>query len=189
MRNKVKRHMPIGLKIALKWIFYVFFSFVLFASSTSGNPDKSKALVLIPFCLAISCYEAEISSAVMGALCGILADISAGQLIGFSGFYLALMCGLSSALFRQFLRKNIINYFIITLISCSLYLYVSYFFFYRIWDFAGHEYVLKVRLAPSFFKTLLWSLIMFPAVWLSQKLAEGVRRPVIEEQDEKIDRV
>lgn len=189
MKNKAKVHLPPRLRIALKWTVYVVFTFIIFAFSTSGNPDKSKALVLIPFCLAVSCFEAEIPSTALGALGGILTDIASGQLIGFCGFYLALICGLSSAMFRQFLRKNIINYFLAVLLTCSIYLYISYFFFYRIWDFEGHELVMKARLLPSYFKTLVWSLVVFPLIWLSQKLADGTRELVIEQQDAKIDRV
>lgn len=189
MRNKTKKKLPQGAKTALKWLFYTASAFILFALSTSGTGEKPTAVAILPFCIAVSCFSGEVESAALGALGGILADISQGRLMGFTGLYLCLACGLASALFRQFLRKNIINYLILDIVICALYLYIDYFFFFRIWDFEGHEAALELRLLPALFKNYLWSPIIYAAVKLCDRLAAPDRTLEIEESDARIDRV
>ena len=107
----------------------------------------------------------------MGGFAGLLIDVSQGQLIGFTALYLCLCCGLVSALFRQFLRKNFINYAAAVIACTFAYLYIHYFFYYRIWEYEGYGLALSERLLPSALKTLLWAPVWFVYVWLITKLA------------------
>ena len=71
----------------------------------------------------------------------------------------------------------------------AAYLYIDYYLFYRIWGYEGIENVLKAVLLPSWFKTLLWSPVVFFGVWLIDKLTGPFRQLVIEEQAEGVDRI
>lgn len=189
MRNKNLKPLPMPLKAALRWIFYFFAAMLFAAFSTAGSGESSKAYVLIPLSLAVAVFSGEIESAAFGGFCGVLTDISTGQLPGFTAVYLCLISGLVSALFRQFLRKNFINYIMLTAAALFAYLYIDYFFYYRIWEFEGYKTALRSRLLPGAFKTFFWMPVVFFAIRLAVRLS-GDRRPLdIEETDENIDRV
>lgn len=188
-RSKPRKPLPLPLKTALKWAAYIISAMLAFAFSTSGSSTHSKALALMPLAISIAVFSEEIPSAAMGGFAGLLIDISQGQLLGFTGLYLCLLCGLVSALFRRFLRKNIINYLVAAVIIAFAYLYIHYFFYYRIWDYEGYSEVLTSRLIPSTLKTLLWSPVWFVYAWALTRLSGEKRELEIEEADEKIDRV
>lgn len=189
MRSKPIKPLPLPLKTAIKWAVFIITAAIVFAFSTAGASSHSRALALLPLAISISVFSEEIPSAVMGGFSGLLIDVSQGQLIGFTALYLCLCCGLISALFRQFLRKNFINYAIAVIICVFIYLYIHYFFYYRIWEYEGYGLVLKSRLLPSALKTLIWSPVWFVYVWLLTKLSGKKKTLEIEEADEKIDRV
>ena len=178
-----------NVRIVLKWLFYVLSMILFYCRMTSGDGSSSKALMLIPFSIAIACFEAEIPSAVIGAVSGILIDMATGQLLGFTGLYLCLLCGIISGMFRQFLRKNIINYFALTLLTCLVYLYIDYYFFYVIWDYEGYEIVLKTRLIPSHIKTIAFSPLCYVACLIAERLSIVKRKLELEEKSEMVDRL
>lgn len=189
MRSKPIKPLPLPLKTAIKWAVFIITAAIVFAFSTAGASSHSRALALLPLAISISVFSEEIPSAVMGGFSGLLIDVSQGQLIGFTALYLCLCCGLISALFRQFLRKNFINYAVAVIICVFVYLYINYFFYYRIWEYEGYGLVLKSRLLPSALKTLIWSPVWFVYIWLLTKLSGKKKTLEIEEADEKIDRV
>lgn len=187
--KKIKKPVPEGVKTAFRWIVYTIIAFLLFAFSTQGDSSVPKAIVLFPLAFAIAVFESEVPSAVTGTVCGLLIDISTDKLLGFTAFYMCVLCGLMSALFRQFLRKNIISYIAITAALTGIYLYVDYYLFYKIWGEIGYETVLKTVLLPSWLKTVLWSPLVFFAVWLFDRITGPERRLVIEATDKNIDRI
>lgn len=187
--KRQRKPLPPHARTALKWAVYVLAGFAFYAAATSGAAGSSKGLMLLPLGCAIAMFSGEISASVTGFVAGILLDMASGQLIGFSSFYLCIVLGLACAMFRQFFRKNLINFEILTLAVCLAYYYLVYFFYYRIWDYEGYGLVLTTRLVPSFIKTMVGSPFIFGGVWLTEKLSRGTRQLEIEEQDDKIDRV
>lgn len=178
-----------NIRTVLKWVFYVLMLIFFYCVMVSGSGNGAKALMLIPFSTAIACYEGEIPSAVIGAISGILIDMATGQLIGFTGVYLCLFCGIISGMFRQFLRKKIVNYFALTVATCLVYLYVDYYFFYVIWDYEGYREVLKARLIPSHLKTIVFSPLCYLMCLAAEKLSTVKRKLELEEKSEMVDRV
>ncbi len=176
-----------NVRTVLKWVFYVITMIFFYCVMVSGS--GSKALMLIPFATAIACYEGEVPSAIIGAISGLLIDMATGQLLGFTGLYLCLFCGIISGMFRQFLRKNIVNYFALTLVTCLVYLYIDYYFFYVIWDYEGYQEVLKARLIPSHLKTIVFSPLCYLACLAVEKLSTVKRKLELEEKSEMVDRV
>ncbi len=176
-------------RTVFKWLFYVLVMIFFYCEMVSGSGNGSKALMLIPFATAIACYEGEVPSAIIGAISGLLIDMATGQLLGFTGLYLCLFCGIISGMFRQFLRKNFINYFALTLATCLIYLYIDYFFFYKIWDYEGYEAVLKYRLIPSHLKTIVFSPLCYLACLIAENLSTVKRKLELEEKSEMVDRI
>lgn len=177
-----------GIKAAIKWAVFIIIMFIGFSASTSGNGGPV-GLVLFPLALCVAVYEKEIPAAVFGACAGLLLDLSLGKLPGFTALWLLLSCAGTSALFSQLLRKNIVNYLISTAVSGGLYLWIDYYFYYKIWAFEGYRLVLRKILWPSALKTLLWSLPVFLAVYMTERLSGEFRKLELEEQDKNIERV
>ncbi|MCD7785544.1 MAG: hypothetical protein LUH18_08250 [Oscillospiraceae bacterium] len=190
IQTKPKREgLSQNVRTVLKWLFYVLTMIFFYCVMVSGSGNGSKALMLIPFATAIACYEGEIPAAVIGAISGILIDMATGQLLGFTGLYLCLFCGIISGMFRQFLRKNIINYFALTVATCLIYLYIDYYFFYVIWDYEGYQEVLKARLIPSHLKTIVFSPLCYLTCLIAERLSTVKRKLELEEKSEMVDRV
>ncbi len=175
-------------KTAIKWAVFSIFAVFMYASSTSGGASP-KALLLFPFAAAVAVFESEIPSAILGSVSGLLLDVSLGKLTGFTALLMCLFCAGISALFAQLLRKNIVNYLLAFSLAGGIYLYLDYYFYYKIWGYEGYRLVLTRRLIPSALKTLLWSLPVFGAVYLIERLCGSSRKPKLEEQDKNIDRV
>ncbi len=176
------------LKIALKWIFFSVSAVFMFTASTSGGRGP-KALLLFPMTAAVAVFESEIPSAVYGSLCGLLLDVSLGKLPGFTALWLCLVCAGASALFGQLLRKNFVNYLWVFALAGSVYLYIDYYLYYKIWAYEGYRLALTERLIPSAFKTLLWAVPVYLAVYAAERLSGISRKLDLEERDKNIDRV
>ncbi len=175
-------------KTAIKWAVFAVFAVFMYASSTSGGASP-KALLLFPFAAAVAVFESEIPSAVLGSVSGLLLDVSLGKLTGFTALLMCLFCAGISALFARLLRKNIVNYLAVFSAAGGIYLYLDYYFYYKIWGYEGYRLVLTHRLIPSALKTLAWSLPVFGAVYVIERLCGSSRKPKLEEQDKNIDRV
>lgn len=177
-----------GVKTTLKWAAYIILAVFCYTTSTAGG-GKPAALLLFPLSAAIAVYESEIPSAVFGSCAGLLLDVSLDKLPGFTALWLCLCCAGISALFAQLLRKNIVNFLLMFIAVGGVYLYIDYYLYYKIWAYEGYELVLKARLIPSALKTLAWSIPTYGAVGLIERLSGYSRKLVLEEQDEKIERV
>lgn len=187
-RNKSRyKPLPEGLKIALKWICYCLLGVFAFLGATSGG--SSKALLMIPLAVSVAIFEGEIPSAAMGVFMGLLCDISADKLLGFTAFYLCVVAGGISALFRQLMRKNIFNFAWIYLLAGGIYLYLDYYFFYEIWQREGYESVVSSVIIPSAIKTYFFGFVMFIIVYLLWRVFGPTRRLNIEEHSVMIDRL
>lgn len=187
-KNKEKPVLKPGVKIAIKWIVFTLLAIFMYTSSTSGSTG-SKALLLFPLTMAAAVFESEIPSAIFGAAAGLLLDVSLDKLPGFTALLLLLFCTGISALFAQLLRKNIVNFLGVFLLAGVIYLYIDYYLYYKIWGYEGYQLVLTHRLIPSALKTLAWSLPVFGAVYIIERLCGSSRKLNLEEQDKNIDRV
>ncbi len=177
-----------GIRTAVKWLIFAVLTVFMYTSLTSGS-GKSQALLLMPLAVGVSFYEHEIPSAVFGSVCGLLLDVALGKLPGFTALWLCLCCAGTAALFGSLLRRNIINFLWVFCLIGGIYLYIDYYFYYKIWGYEGYQLVLRHRLIPSALKTLGWSLAVFAAVYLAERLCGMPRKLDLEEQDGNIERV
>lgn len=189
MKNNIpKPSVKPAVRITAKWVVFVLIATLMYGFSTAGS-GASKALLLFPLVMSAAVFEYEIPSAVFGSACGLLLDVSLDKLPGFTALWLCLCCWGISALFAQLLRKNIVNYLIIFTFLGGIYLYIDYYFYYKIWAYEGYKLVLTHRLIPSALKTLGWALPVFGLVYLIERVFGEPRRLDIEEQDKNIDRI
>ncbi len=191
MRSRRKRSrlpaLPIELKTALKWILYTAMGVAAYIMALSGR--QSQVIFMIPLAVAIAVFEEEIPSALMGGFLGLLTDLSADKLLGFTACYLCIICGGVSALFRQLMRKNVFNFGWVYLLAGGIYLYIDYYLFYKIWQLEGYEQVLRSVLLPSALKTYLWGFLSYVTVSVACRVFGESRRLRIEEQSSMVDRL
>ena len=178
-----------GLKTAIKWAAFVVIMIFAYSSSTAGSGGKPAALVLFPLAAAVAVYESEIPAAVFGSCAGLLLDVSLGKLPGFTALWLCLCCAGTSALFSMLLRKNIVNYLWTFAVTGAMYLGIDYYFYYKIWEYEGHELILKRIMIPSALKTLAWAIPIYILIYILERLSGEFKKLTLEEQDKNIDRV
>lgn len=177
-----------GIKTALKWLCFIILMIFFYSSSTSGN-GKPAGLLLFPLSVSVAVYESEIPSAIFGSCAGLLLDVSLGKLPGFTALWLCICCSGLSALFSLLLRKNIVNFLLTFSATGALYLWIDYYFYYKIWAYEGYELILRRVLMPSAVKTLLWALPVYALVYLIERLSGVFKKLELEEQDKNIERI
>ncbi len=148
MRIKTTREKRILIiKTTIRWILYyilIFFCFVLMTSGTMLKP-----LLLTPAALCIAVGNDQIASAVTGAVCGFLLDISCGRLFGYNAVILTFFCIAVSLIFDLYLRNRFINILIVCTAVSFIQCWLDYKFYYEIWNYENterifHEYTLPV---------------------------------------------
>ena len=187
-RSDGSKNSASGIKAAVKWLFFILLMIFGFTFSTAGS-GKPAGLILFPLSIAISVYESEIPSAIFGTCAGLLLDVSLGKLPGFTALWLCLCCSGLSALFSQLLRKNFVNYFLTFIPAGGIYLWIDYYFYYKIWAYEGYGLVPRKILIPSAVKTLIWALPIYIIVYLAERLSGIFKKLSLEEQDKNIERV
>ncbi len=180
--------LPQEVKTVLKWVVYVILGVCGYLIAISGN-GGSMVLYMIPLAIAVAVFEQEIPAALMGGFLGLLTDMAADKLLGFTAFYLCIMSGLVSALFRQLMRKNIFNFAWVYLIAGGIYLYLDYYFFYAIWSVEGYEQVFRSVMLPSAVKTYLLGFISYLTVCVTKIIFSHTKRLTIEELSPMVDRL
>lgn len=126
-------------KTTLRWIMYYLLIFISFIIMTSGT--WYKPIILVPLAVGIAINNNIYASALTGAICGYLTDISCGKLFGFNAVILTFFCIAANLLFELYLRDRFINYMILTTIVSYIQCRLDYKFFYQIW---GYENVGRI---------------------------------------------
>lgn len=110
------------------------------------------AFLLIPLLISISMFEREIASALLGAIAGLLWDLSAG-VDGYNVLVLMLLCAVCSILINRLMQNNIITAVVLGLSAVAVYI-TLYIIIYIVLDGGGYplSQVLRFYL-PSFIFT------------------------------------
>lgn len=165
MRIKTTREKRILIiKTTFRWIFYYVLIFFCFIFMTSGT--LLKPVLLIPVALCIALNNNQIGSAVTGAVCGFLIDISCGKLFGYNAVVLALSCIIVSLLFDLYLRYRFANYIIITSVVSFLLGWLDYKFYYEIWNYDNVERIFSRITVPVWIYTVISSVFIYLVIKL-----------------------
>lgn len=160
MRIKTTREKRILiLKTVLRWTLYyvlIFFSFIFMTSGTMLKP-----ILLIPIALCIAVNNDQVGSAVTGALCGFLIDISCGKLFGYNAVILAFFCIVISLLFELYLRNRFINLLIISAAVSFIHCWLDYKFYYEIWNYENVERIFAKVTIPVWIYTIISTVFVY----------------------------
>ena len=172
MRIRTTREQNIlRFKTTLRWILYYLLIFVSFIIMTSGT--LYKPIILVPLSIGIAVNNNMYGSAVTGAMCGFLTDISCGKLFGYNAVVLTFFCILANLLFELYLKDRFINYMIITTVVSYIQCWLDYKFYYQIWEYenVGRIFV-KVSL-----RVWIYTVISSVFVYLVLKLVNRFLMP------------
>ncbi len=166
MRIKPSREKRIlYIKTALRWLLYYVMIFSEFIFMTSGT--LLKPIILIPTALYISINNNLFASAVTGAFCGFLIDVSCGKLFGYNAVILTVSCIMVSLLFEFYFRSKFVTFISISAVVSYIQCWLDYKFYYEIWNYDHleiifNDYTLKVwayTVISSVFVFLLLKLV------------------------------
>ncbi|MBQ8296660.1 MAG: rod shape-determining protein MreD [Ruminococcus sp.] len=146
-------------KTIIRWILYyilIFFSFVLMTSGTMLKP-----VLMIPIALCIAVNNNQIGSALTGAACGFLIDISCGKLLGYNAVILTFFCILVSLLFELYLRNRFINILIASAAVSFIQGWLDYKFYYEIWNYDNVERIFSTVTIPVWILTVISTVFVY----------------------------
>lgn len=132
---------------------------------------EAKPLVTIPIAIFIAIYEKTKFSIIIGAICGLLVDISINAKFGLGSLILCIICFITAKIFNNIFDKQTGHFFIYMIINAITILVISYI------TFAFSPYVFSVQ----YFSTLyvpnaLYTILVSPVLYvLNTKICFKVR--------------
>ncbi len=180
MRIKTPREKRLlYFKTTLRWVLYYAVIFICFLIMVSGT--WLKPILLVPAAIAVAVNNNMYASAVTGAICGFLIDISCDKLFGYNAVLLAFFCILTTLLFELYLRPRFANFMLITAVASYIQCRLDYKFYYQIWNYANVERIFVKYTLRVWVYTVAASLLVYLAVWLINKLLMPKEHLTIEE--------
>ena len=134
-----KEKKKLTLKSVIRWLIYYILIFFAFIFMTSGT--MLKPIILIPLALCIAVGNNIIISAITGAVCGFLIDISCDKLIGYNAIILTVFCAFVTLIFELYLRNKFINILIVSAILSFIHGWLDYKFYYEIWNYENVDQI------------------------------------------------
>lgn len=165
MKIKTSReHRILYAKNTVRWVLYYVVIFFCFIFMTSGT--LMKPVILIPAALCIAVRSGQTVSAVTGAVCGFLIDISCGKLFGYNAVILAFFCIFVSLAFELWLRERFINIMIVSAVVSLISGLLDYKFYYEIWNYENVEKIFTSVTVPVWIYTVISTVFVYLVIKL-----------------------
>lgn len=137
-RRAFFRYLAFSAEILLLW---------LLQSTPKLLPELpgGKPFLLLSAALSFSACCAPVPSVILGAVCGVLADISSGGTVGWFSVTFTLVCFAQSSLLGTYLNRNALSSAVLSLGSAAAVL-GGYFLFFRLfagWQGCGELFVFR----------------------------------------------
>lgn len=146
----------------IRWILFLLLILIAFLFTTLGS--FMKPLILIPLAFCISMSEDVLTSAVTGALCGLLNDIACNKLEGSGAIFMLAGCVFISLIFSKFLRESFFNITFITILFSGAFFMTDYFLYFVMWKY-DHDYImLQKYIIPEFSVTAACIIVIYPLI-------------------------
>lgn len=180
MRIKTSREKRLlYIKTALRWVLYYVVILICFLIMVSGT--SLKPVLLVPAALAIAVNNNMYASAVTGAICGFLIDISCDKLFGYNAVVLTFFCILTTLLYELYLRPKFANFMLITAAASYIQCRLDYKFYYQMWNYENVERIFTRYTLRIWVYTVAASLIVYLVISLINKLLMPKEHLTIEE--------
>ncbi len=153
------------LYTVLRWILYLVLlclAYVLQCTGIGLHP-----LYVIPVAVCIVMSEGVLPSALVGALCGLMIDLSCGKLFCSNAIVMTCVCVGTALLFMHLLRHNIINAVVVTFLCALIQGGLDYLFCYGMWGYENVSVVFTGYILPCM---LVTALSCIPIYWIFRKI-------------------
>lgn len=165
MKNKKTRAI-------LKWCLYILLSLSLFCFQVS--PTKvglfADIVYLIPFVIAISCFESLGTSVSFGVVCGFVWDYSSQRQFGFHALLLLCLCTVTFLIMKLYVRPVFLSVTAAIVASVFIYCLLDFFFFFVLKGYDSLFSLFTSQYIPIFIKTSLLGMLISFAVMKIYKL-------------------
>lgn len=154
-----------------KWLWYVLLLLVCYVLQTTPGLFVLfgvKPVLIVPLAIAIGVYEGEISAAAIGAVAGLLWDLSAGRIAGLYGLILCVICTVCCMTCLHFLRPTIVNITVLSGLSMVLASGLDFFFTYFLF-YQNTIHILVYQILPTCLYTTLVAPLLIVLVRLIHK--------------------
>lgn len=145
-------------RTTVKWISYVLFALLLFLFQCA--PQRlgifSDVLFLLPFAVALSCYEQIVPSALTASICGLFWDYSAQRVFGFHALFMCLVCVAASLVMKFYVRPVYVSVIAVVAASAVVYCLADFFFFYVLRSYEDVGKLFVSEYLPALFKTCIF---------------------------------
>jgi hypothetical protein len=131
----------------------IYFAAMFLCSVIMWTLGKRAPLLMIPFAVAVSAFEPPEYAAVFSAVCGLILDNITGCLFGFNGIILLWAGVVISLFFTLYLRRHMLNVFMLGSILTAVISALHYLFYFGIWGYDSGGGVFKNWYIPIFFFT------------------------------------
>jgi len=145
-----KEKKKLTLKSVIRWLIYYILIFFAFIFMTSGT--MLKPIILIPLALCIAVGNNIIISAITGAVCGFLIDISCDKLIGYNAIILTVFCAFVTLIFELYLRNKFINILILSAILS---------FIHGFWNYENVDQIFSKVTVPVWIYTVISTIFVY----------------------------
>ncbi len=153
----------------VKWVVYTLFALLLFCFQCA--PVRfgifEGVVFLLPFAVALSCYEGIVPSAIVASLCGLFWDYSAQRVFGFHALILCVICVVVSLVMKFYVRPVFISVIVAVAVAVMVYCLADFFFFYVLRGYEGASAVFTSHYLPTFLKTSLFGIVI---AFLTEKI-------------------
>ncbi len=165
MKNKKTRAI-------LKWCLYVVLAVLLFCFQVS--PTKlalfSDIVYLLPFVVAISCFESIATSVSFAVVCGFVWDYCSQRLFGFHALLLLVLCTVVFLIMKLYVRPVFVSVTAAIVASVFVYCLVDFFFFFVLRGYDSLFGLFTAQYIPIFIKSSLFGTLISFVVMKIYKL-------------------
>ena len=180
MRIKTTREKRILIvKTTFRWFLYLLIIFLCFITMNAGT--FMRPMLLIPVALCISSNTGEFRSAIIGAVCGFMIDLSCDKLLGYNAVILCIFCVIISLSYSLILRHRLANTLIITAVVSTIQGVLDYNFYYDIWGYENSSLILKKYTFPVIALTTASAVVVYAVFSLINKFLMPKPHLTIEE--------
>lgn len=121
------------------------------------------AFLLIPLAVSVSMFEREITASILGAISGLLWDLSSG-LDGYNMLVIMLISAVCSILISRLMRNNIVTAIVLGVTSIGIFIFL-YIMINIVFDGGGYPFSQIFRFyIPSFIFTSAFIPIYYPLI-------------------------
>ncbi len=154
------------LRNILRWLAYAAVLLLFYVWETNPLIRGFCPLLIIPLATSVAMREGEMASGIFGACCGLMLDLAAGNLLGFSSLWLLACCPCISLLAQFWVKNNFVSHLVMNLAVCIVMAFMDFLFLHWVWEGSESGIAFRNELLPAYFGAAVFAFPVYFAVRL-----------------------